>query len=307
MEISTLQSYIEQICLLNGESSKQASFLPYEYLFRGHSDTNYTLLPTIARRRNMPCDVTIFNGERNLVELAKCKYPDVFQERMKPVEILALLQHYGIPTRLLDVTENALVALYFACCSNPEKDGEVFVFVNKDDHVDNAPIINAIADSYRLTRGAPYRLENFYQAALNQQYFIEHKHIFEIIGENFNGPEWIEECCKRVIFVYSPIHTLRQQLQQGRFILFPNRIINNYLGKDVKAFDTIIDPINKDNECIKTRFIIKKESKSIILKDLQLCGISESTLFSDSIDIVSRGIVDKVKRMLSCHFRWLKL
>lgn len=298
MEINSLHSYVEQISLLNDELLAHAPYYPYEYLFRGHADIKYKLLPSIARERNTSCDVTIFNGERNLVELAKCKYPEVFREEMKPLEILALLQHYGIPTRLLDVTENALVALYFACCNKFQKDGEVFVFINKDDHVDNAPIISAIADSYKLTRGAPYSLKNFYRAALNQPYFLEHKHIFEICGDKMDGTKLVEKCCDKIIFVYAPIHTLRQQLQQGRFILFPNRIIDNYLEKNEKAFDTIIDPINKDNECIKTRFTIKKESKKTILRDLKLCGISESTLFCDSIDMVCKGIIDKVRKML---------
>ena len=297
MEINNLHSYIEQICLLNDELSKQAHNIPYECLFRGHSDINYTLLPNIARGRNTSSEVTIFNGERNLVELAKCKYPDVFREEMKPIEILALLQHYGIPTRLLDVTENALVALYFACCSKPDSNGEVFVFLNKDNHVDNAPIINAIADSYRLIRGCDYSLEYFYKAALNQPYFTEQRHIFEICSDELSGDDWVEQCCSEVLFVYAPVHTLRQQLQQGRFILFPNRITDNY-GTNEKVFETIIDPISKENKCIKERFIIEKQSKMTILRDLQLCGISESTLFCDSIDIVCKGIVDKVRRML---------
>lgn len=297
MEIDSLCSYIQEIHSLRDEYIGSCRMWPLELLFRGHSDINYHLLPNIARERHTSADVTIFNGERNLIEMAKCKFPDIFREDMKPVELLALLQHYGIPTRLLDVTENALVALYFACCSHPETDGEVFVFLNKNAHVDSAPVINAIADTCKLTREAPYSLENFYRAAFNQPYFVEHRHIFEICRGKKHA-EWIEECCNKPLFVYAPVHTLRQQLQQGRFLLFPNKIIDNYLGTGEKAFDTIIDPMPKDHDCIKQRFTIKGEAKKEILKDLEVCGIYEATLFFDSVDKVCSGIVDRVKRML---------
>lgn len=104
-------------------------------LFRGHSDNSYKLIPAIARPIESFSSDTLIHEERNLIEMAKFKLPDVFREDMQPLELLALLQHYGVPTRLLDVTENALVALYFACCSknnNAGTNGEVIVFKSNE-------------------------------------------------------------------------------------------------------------------------------------------------------------------------------
>lgn len=48
--------------------------------------------------------------------------------RMTDLELLAVLQHHGAATRLLDVTTNALVAAYFAVEDNSRDDEDGVVF-----------------------------------------------------------------------------------------------------------------------------------------------------------------------------------
>lgn len=95
----------------------------YTRFFRGHSNAaKYKLEPSIYREDNK-----YYHNEDNIIRDAIINNPDEFSDKDTLFDTLVKLQHYGYPTRLLDLTSNPLVATYFAV-RNVDEDGEIIIF-----------------------------------------------------------------------------------------------------------------------------------------------------------------------------------
>ena len=133
--ITSLEGFFSELL----ELTKNVDQTKYEIFYRGHENTDYQLVPNLLRNNstknpNGQAVKDIVNNEhrafRDIIE----KQPSEFAQCNSAIEYLVKMQHFGLKTRLLDITSNALIALYFACTSssNSTKDknktGQVIVF-----------------------------------------------------------------------------------------------------------------------------------------------------------------------------------
>lgn len=110
MELVEIDSVSALLELVNG--------LPNNYFFRGQADASWRLESSLERV--VGSDWSVENArkfEDFSLKYFCSKFHLYDRENVKPNSKLAwlsVMQHYGVPTRLLDFTESPYVALYFA-------------------------------------------------------------------------------------------------------------------------------------------------------------------------------------------------
>lgn len=96
------------------------------FWFRGHPRAEYKLAPTALRYGKLDQRQRALGLVAEMKRFLEMKLarPPAADDHLGWMQVA---QHYGLPTRLLDWTQNAAVALFFACCKDPNADGLVVV------------------------------------------------------------------------------------------------------------------------------------------------------------------------------------
>lgn len=124
MKQHTINTFEDLHKIVQGYGRKQV-------MYRGEKDSSRTLVPKIARYKKFAelSDTELKKAEQTMLRLFKqTAWPFLSEAKVTEWEWLALAQHHGLPTRLLDWTRNPLVATYFAVEKEHNADSVVYAF-----------------------------------------------------------------------------------------------------------------------------------------------------------------------------------
>lgn len=251
---SSMSEYIDAMINISHQSRGQL-------WYRGVCNYEYELIPSLLREK--PTNLSLYAMQVNFLKLAysaTMKYPNMWKGKIQ--EHISLLQHYGMPTNLLDFSLNMLTALYFALNPDKEKDR-----IKLDDGVwtpivyafDPNEYINAITilkeeqiikSQYNVSpilyEVADDEMSDFFPKAMDAEFLISH-------SDNYTKP--YQPCNRTNIFPVPIIvrHSHdRIQVQGGTFIAFSlcsRPDINNnkspYSYMDLKKIELEYENIQK--------------------------------------------------------------
>ena len=272
--IRSVSEYLE--CLSKIKTEPKATFSVGCFtLFRGQANANWLLSPSLYRQN-------LFEAENLLLTEIKHICPNEFGDNR--FDSLVKMQHFGMPTRLLDVTTNPLVSLYFACESSEQsnEDGIVYIFPNMPVSWSNDPLVDLVMDF----------VYDYFPRKMWLDQMLDQSQKKYRNGSYRLMPDTIDSLLHYLTvpaFAVMPAKTNeRIEAQDGAFFVFGMHFSNREVSTNPGTIGRVyynFEPIEIDNVqqiWKKTETLrIPAAAKKGILNQLDILGINERKLFPD--------------------------
>lgn len=269
--IASMKDFL-QVLSNNVDSNKKI-------FYRGQSRLNFFLEPSVMRTQALE------QSESNMYRDLLINCPQNFEKCHSHLEKLVEMQHYGLPTRLLDITRNPLVALYFACCDSSDFYGELILI-----SVQEREIRNPQSDSVSILASLPA----FSYAT--QEEFFRHANDASLSKQQLN------------VKLNKLLQEVRTEKPAFQSVIEPRTLTDNYIVYAIKNNNRIIKQDgafilcglkktrcnlgNFRHEVNNKKLIIVVKNKAKILKELDALSINRAALFPE-IEEVSIYIKEK--------------
>lgn len=249
--IENVADFLEKVEALS-ESTKQKLW------FRGHARTDFRLLPSVGREQNYFGKRILLNRRQEAELLHRFRrraYP-IINRQMTAGEALIVGRHHGLPTRLLDWTANALMALYFAAYEHLDFPGRVCALIRRDG-------IQEI-DAFEFAK------------RLDEKDALE----YDLVAKKQSSDGGLS-----VKILHPFYNSQRLAAQDGIFTLHtdPWTALDDLEGHALKATSMDIDYL--------VRWEVPADRKFGIIRQLNRLGISHRTAFPD-LDGIARSLLE---------------
>lgn len=288
MKIATIPEYLETLSGLKQTYPSSLTVACYTF-FRGQANSNWRLSSSLYR-------MGLFDKESLLLTEIKHVCPNEIPDNH--FDALVKMQHYGMPTRLIDTTTNPLVALYFACVDETEmnNDGAVYIFPNLPASWSSDPLVELIMD---------FVFDYSPSSVWMDQMLLRTKEKYKNVIHRLM-PDTVDDLLyylKIPAFAVMPTRANdRITAQDGAFFISGMkqskcRVSTNpgTLGRVYYDFEPVEYKTERDLWTYAEKIVIAAESKKGILEQLDMMGINEGKLFPDLAHQVSHVVSNVVR------------
>ncbi|MCL7765480.1 FRG domain-containing protein [Polaribacter sp. Z014] len=253
-----------------------------ETYYRGQVADYGEIEPSIARDKYLESEDIMF---KEFI----LRNPSDFNGLKTTFEKLAKMQHYSLPTRLLDISSNPLISLFFAVeekgNDDDDKDG-VFIFY----HIPKTHVKYYDSDTVSVVSNVSRRPHNSLDIKTlpnDVPGFNDNKAIHYLLHEIKEEKPYFQDLIKKEhlqsIWCVKPLMDNRRIIKQdGAFLLFGIGDNKNKLAKyDTRNFEPL-------------KHIIPKLSKQEIREELELLGITRDKIYPE-LDTTAQFLKEKYK------------